>query len=167
MEPKGYYFFLEETNMKLKERISRIKDWCIEHKATIVFAAVSVAGCGVLCYGVKKINDISNAHIKELGEEAASVFEDLEGDMFVNGVKKQFLNGAEGYNIAEITDDVRITKSIVQDSNCLCALRNADKVLIMAQDVPATRGIEIMEAVRNDLPGIDDLEIWIGGTIKE
>ncbi len=153
--------------MTFKERVGRIKDWCIEHKVEIAVATVGVVGCGAMCYGVKKWNDISNAQIEELREACDFTIEDLEVGMFANGVRKQFLNAGDGDTVTDITETLQIMKSIVPGEDKLCALQNGKKVLVMAQDIPVARGIEAIKAVQDEIPGIDDLEIWIGGTIKE
>lgn len=153
--------------MKIKERVSRIKDWCIEHKMEIVVATIGIVGCGTMCYGIKKWNDITNAHIEELREACDLTIEDFEVGMFANGIRKQFLDVGEGDTVTDITETLQIMKNIVPDDDKLCALQNGKRVLVMIQDIPITRGVETIKAVQDEIPGIDDLEIWIGGTLKK
>lgn len=157
--------------MSFKEQMGRLKKWCGEYKTEIIITVVGAAGCGALCYGAKKLNDYVNARM-EISLDALhdrEAADNFEFDMFANGVRKQFLDAGYGDTVDIITESGAVDRlrSVIQDENCLCALKHGNKVLVMAQEVPAGRAMEVVSCALDDFSRIDDLEIWIGGTIKE
>lgn len=100
--------------MTLKERVRRIKDWCVEHKTEIAIVTVSAVGCGAMCYSVKKICGLSKAQLEETFSSNDIAYEEFETGMFMNGVRKQFLSTSDGGTITDITDtfDCLIRRSL-------------------------------------------------------
>lgn len=157
--------------MSFKEQMRCLKKWCIEHKTEIIITVVGAAGCGALCYGAKKLNDYVNAQM-EISLDALhdrEAADNFEFDMFANGIRKQFLDAGYEDNVDIITESGAMDRlrSVIQDEKRLGALKHGNKVLVMAQEVPAGRAMEVVSCALDDFSGIDDLEIWIGGTIKE
>lgn len=153
--------------MSFKEKAVRIKEWCKNHKKEIIITATGVVGFGAVCYGAKRTFDIMKVAKEGSLEQYDQLVGEFEVAMFANGVRKQFLNaGADDY-VSDVGDSIGKLKDIVQKEDAVSALRHNENILCMAQGVAADRGSDVIEAVKDSFPGIDDLEIWVGGTVKE
>lgn len=153
--------------MSLKDKAIRIKDWCKDHKKEIIIATISVAGCGAVCYGTKKTIGLLKASKEQSLEQYNQAVEAFEVGMFVNGARKQFLDAGADDCVSDIKDSVVKLKNIVQGEDALSAVRFNDKILVITQGVAADHGGDVVDIVKDAFPGIDDLEIWVGGTIEE
>lgn len=152
--------------MRFKEKVASIRDWCKEHKTGIIVTVVGVAGGVATYYGVQKTIDVVKLAKENAAKRNDDEFREFEMTMFINGIRKQFL-GCEGdEQVSDITNSVDALKSICSEGG-LCGLRNGENILVMTQDVAAEHGNAVLEAVRNAYSDIDDLQIWVSGTIKE
>lgn len=151
--------------MSFKEKTNRIRNWCKKHEKCIV-TVIGVAGGVAACYSMKKTIDIAKIARANSIERNNEAFREFEQAMFVNGIRKQFL-GCEGdEHVSIVTDSVDTLKGVCGEGG-LCGLRNGEKILVMAQGVAVEHGNDVLETVKDAYSGINDLEIWVGGTVKE
>lgn len=152
--------------MSFKEKTGRIRNWCREHKTDIIITAAGIAGGAVVCYGVKKTVDITKVALENSRQRNEEAFRDFEVGMFVNGIRKQFLGCGGDEFVDNVTESVEPLKSICGERG-LCGLRNGENVLVMAQGVAAENSDKVVGVVKDAFSGIDNLEIWVAGTVKE
>lgn len=152
--------------MSFKEKTIRVLDWCKEHKEEIIITTVGVVGLGAVCYGTKKTVEILRSMQEKSREQYDQALEEFEVGMFINGIRKQFLDAKDNEEIPTITDSIGQLRNVVGEDG-LCALRNGNKILVMTHGVSPEHGNDVINAVKDTFSEIDDLEIWVGGTVKE